>query len=334
MPASPTISFTKNGPSLFTPEEVRHLMNVEFDRAKRHTYPVTCMMILVDRLDQIQTIHGYESKENVLQAIVELLKRETRASDFLGCLVDDRILALFPHTSVESSRFLAQRILDGTRTLEFGLPGQTMRVTASVGLSHNLDGGAQSFEVLLRVAEEGLTVADAGGGDRFVETELYELYEEQRLQRLSKEPEIARVPHVELPPPRPRLVRDEEPQVVPQEPSPEELEAAAAELSEERVSAAVRVAREEQEAELASKEAEHQRELDILHRRLRKLTEALDTTESELVRVREAKVPDEGMPSVYAEVQGLDPEADYRQMKYELICSIFEANLELQRKSA
>ena len=40
----------------------------------------------------------------------------------------------------------------------------------------------------MRVAEEGLSVADQGGGDRYVETELYQLFEKKRKkEELAKE---------------------------------------------------------------------------------------------------------------------------------------------------
>ncbi len=327
-----TISFTKNGPALFSAEEVRSLMSVEFDRARRHAYPITFMMMMVDRLEDLHTVHGFESKTTVLNGMVALLKRETRTSDFLGCLIDDRLIALFPHTNAESARFLAKRILAGARTMQFELGQQTIRVTASIGLAHNLDRGAQSFETLLRVAEEGLVVADAGGGDRFVETELYQLYEDQLNKSEGGESTFGGLAAVDPPdagsPPEPRP----EPEVVHLAPTPEDVAAAAARMSEEMIEQAIEEAREQSQHELLTKEESYRREIDILHRRLSKLSSTLDLTEEELARVRQLKQGDDGIASIYSEVQGLSSDDANAEAKRELVRKIFEANLELQKR--
>lgn len=325
-----TISFTKNGPALFSAEEVRHLMSVEFERARRHSYPITCMMMMVDRLFDLHTVHGFESKSTVLNGMVALLKKETRTSDFLGCLIDDRLIALFPHTNAESARFLAKRILDGARAMEFGMGRQTIRITASIGLSHNLDRGAQSFETLLRVAEEGLTVADAGGGDRYVETELYQLYETQLNKGKGTPSSLENIAGVEHPQREPASAP--EPEVVKVPPSEEEVAAAAARLSEEMIELAIIEARDQSEQELLTKEESYKREIEILQRRLTKLSSTLDLTEEELMRVRQMKVGDDGIRSIYSDVQGLRSDDVNSKAKHELIRKIFEANLELQKR--
>jgi diguanylate cyclase (GGDEF)-like protein len=329
-----TISFTKNGPALFSAEEVRHLMSVEFERARRHSYPITCMMMMVDRLFDLHTVHGFESKSTVMNGMVSLLKKETRTSDFLGCLIDDRLIALFPHTNAESARFLAKRILDGARTIEFGMGRQTIRITASIGLSHNLDRGAQSFETLLRVAEEGLTVADAGGGDRYVETELYQLYETQLNKGKGTPSALESIAGVEHPVPEPVSAPESAPQpeVVKVPPTAEEVSAAAARLSEEMIELAIVEAREQSEQELLTKEEAYKREIEILQRRLTKLSSTLDLTEEELDRVRQMKVGDDGIRSIYSDVQGLRGDDVDSKAKHELIRKIFEANLELQKR--
>ncbi|MEE2940666.1 MAG: GGDEF domain-containing protein, partial [Planctomycetota bacterium] len=175
-----TLSFSASGNALFSREEVRALMQIEFERAARYSYPVACLLIQVDHIAQIRTIHGEESKQEVVMSVVDLVKKATRAGDLLGYVVDDRLVALVPHTEPEAGKAIAERLLAGARELVFQLDGRTLRVTLSIGLSHNQDAGAKNFATLERVAEEGVCVADGGGGDRAVRTELYELYERER----------------------------------------------------------------------------------------------------------------------------------------------------------
>src|SRR6185295_14590092 len=107
----------------------------------------------------------------------------TREHDLLCALQDDRIVALFPHSPPELGALLARKLLEAAREMRFEREGRSLRISFSIGVAHNRHRDAISFDTLLSVAEEGLAVADAAGGDRFVETELYQLIEQQRRAR-------------------------------------------------------------------------------------------------------------------------------------------------------
>ena len=71
------------------------------------------------------------------------------------------------------------------------------------------------------------------------------------------------------------------------------------------------------------------------NRRIEKLTRSLETTEAEIARLRAAGSTDEGVASVYREVQGLDSDENRADLKRDLMGAIFQANLDLQsRRSA
>ncbi len=74
----------------------------------------------------------------------------------------------------------------------------------------------------------------------------------------------------------------------------------------------------------------HSRQVDVLQRRIAKLTQLLGTTEQELVRVAQMKTVDGGIPSVYRGLQGLSPEDGRFELKRDLMTTIFEANLRLR----
>ena len=81
------------------------------------------------------------------------------------------------------------------------------------------------------------------------------------------------------------------------------------------------------------REAAHVRRIDMLERRLAKLTKSLETTEQELKRVASMKAVDTGLSSIYRDVQGIDAGDSQRERKKELMADIFEANLALQKGS-
>ena len=75
---------------------------------------------------------------------------------------------------------------------------------------------------------------------------------------------------------------------------------------------------------------EHQREIGVLERRVSKLSVLLGETEDALRKVRAAKHIDEGVSSIYDEVQGLGADDDQFEQKSDLMRSLFEANLALR----
>ena len=331
-----TLGFAGNSTSLFTPEEIDHLMRVEFERGQRYRYDVACMLIQVDRLQQIQMIHGWESREEILRALVDTVKRETRDADLLGYLVQDGLLALFPHTNEAAARALANRMLARSRQLSFQGVAGSIRITLSIGMSHNSGHSNLSFETLKEVAREGLNVADMGGGDRWAETELYSLVERTRAaeeESLRREAEALAPALAESA--RNPSYRDILESMVAQD---GDLERAVALLVDQIMSRAMREAREEAAAEPQPdelpEEREHayQREIDLLRRRVAKLTESLGMTEQEIARLRRTKSVDDGLASIYRDVQGLDASEAQAEMKKMLMESIFQANLDLQKQ--
>ena len=344
MPNPGTLSFNPSGKPLFTDEEVRSLMQIEFDRARRYNYPVACLLIEVDRLVDIQTMHGYEARGTILQAFVELLQGETRAGDLLGTVVDDRLMVLIPHTMPAAARAISERVLKGAREMQFKVGGKSIRVSASIGVAHNQDEAATSVATLERVAEEGLSVAVASGGGQVVQTELYQLYEKEPAPPAPPAGDVA-----ELLARAERMGYRERLEGLVAEGAP--LEKAADEIAEEVIQRAVQQERERwsRDLEMANARIEAmstsleqgedraglERSLLQLNRRIEKLTRSLETTEAEVARLRSAGVEDTGVASVYREVQGLDSGENRADLKRELMGEIFKANLDLQsRRSA
>ncbi|HRV81176.1 MAG: diguanylate cyclase [Planctomycetes bacterium] len=323
-------TFSRSGQSLFSVKEVRALMNIEFERAARYNYPVCLLLVQVDRLGDVGTYHGQEVKDQILSDVVELIRGQTRAGDLLGCLVEDRLLVMLPHTSPREVGYMLQRLLSAARKLRFGNGGRTQSITLSVGVSHNQHPDARNFQTLERVSEEGVAVAMAGGGDRFVETELYALHERKHGSGPeSTTPSLAHVAQFGGEDYRNRLV-----QLMSTDGS---LEQAAAALAEEIIARALSEARAEPVPAPVGieddKERAYQREIDNLQRRIAKLTQSLGVTEQEILRLQSMKDVDEGIASLYRNVQGLGGDSARAELKKDLMSAIFKANLDLQRRS-
>ena len=71
----------------------------------------------------------------------------------------------------------------------------------------------------------------------------------------------------------------------------------------------------------------HTSEVDLLERRIQKLTKALEDAQTELVRAQAGGEIDPGVASAYRTVQGL---RDQHGAKRDMLEKLFEANLELR----
>ena len=83
----------------------------------------------------------------------------------------------------------------------------------------------------------------------------------------------------------------------------------------------------------AARQALRDREVENLQRRIQKLTQSLTVTEDRLRHVAAMKNIEDGIASIYRDVQGLDGSDGQRERKKELMAGIFAANLRLQKGS-
>lgn len=334
----PSASFRGSLKDLFTPAQIQHLMRVEFARAQRYGYPLVLLVIGVDRLAQLQDLYGAELGEQVQEGLVGVLRSSTRASDSLGCFFDDTVALLVPHTPPEGASALARRILAGMRALSFECDGRPTRITVSIGGAHNSRRGELSFDTMLDVAGEGLRVAREGGGNRYVQSDLYEFFERRRASQPAA-PAAAPVPAApEVPGPAAALPG---------------LDPAMAVLGDkirdlfglgdldreilmrierEVVASALREVQQQLHASTLATRSEQQQRIELLERRIAKLSESLGMTEAELQRVSAQKSMDPGVASIYKTVQGLSSNAVQAELKKTLMSKIFEANVELKKQ--
>jgi len=160
--------FSDADPGLFSLAQIMHLMRTEFGRAQRYRYPLTVLVIAVDRLGSLRDLYGYESKEAVLDEVARLLKGETRTCDFLGRLADDRLMAVAPHTDAAGAQVLATRLLEGVRGLRFESAGKQIPIRVTLGAATMADENTLYFDQLVGAAEAALEDGASAGGDRVV----------------------------------------------------------------------------------------------------------------------------------------------------------------------
>lgn len=330
--------------------EVGPRMEKVFLEASDAGRPVAVLQLGIDDLELAADFCGV-GHEVVRAAVADLLGRRTRGLRSLAYGSGEAIVAFLDGSTLETAEEVARGVIAEARRLT--LPGRErpVSVSLSVGLAENREDVALSFTTLVLVAEEGLTVARARGGECVVHTMLYDLLQSVAdgcgEAAVARDADRARTfePVAPLPPAEPSaepaapsadagtLVPAPAP-VVPEA----EVERRARELADRMMAQVLEDTRRSYERRLEQAREELRasvdEDVDLLRRRVAKLTDSLERTEERLVQVAAMKQVDPGVPSVYRHVQGLDPQVQDYELRLALMRSLFDANRELFERAA
>ncbi len=138
-------------------------MEKELSRSRRYGYEMVLLSIGVDRIDSLGDIYGHDSKAHVIEEVARLLTASTRSCDYLGCLIGDRILALFPHTTEVGAQSISNRLLAASRELEFSADGPQVSITVTVGIAE--PDNDRDLETLIARATKASREGQDSGGD-------------------------------------------------------------------------------------------------------------------------------------------------------------------------
>lgn len=337
MPGFPTPSQGDPEAGLFSSAEILRLMRAEFERGRRYGEPVVLMLVAVDRLGHLKDLYGVESAHEILRSVMDMLRAATRDYDYMRCQQGERVVALFPHTDMDGARIVSERLLKSARSLKFDTGGPSIQVSISIGVAGNQGGKLTRFEDMLQAAESGLQLAGAAGGDRALESEAVNGELTRLRGELSTSTGAAEGAELDL------LRQAIEFGLSTGEPLVQAKIRELFQLVGSRTSGTDRVEHELIEMALARMESEkraallersraHEREIELLERRISKLLGLLGVSERELERLASAPgAADTGLASIYRTVQGLAPNAYQADKKREMLMKIFDANLELRK---
>jgi len=104
------------------------------------------------------------------------------------------------------------------------------------------------------------------------------------------------------------------------------------ELRERLMELVMEIVHHERRDAIAARETVRDRDVDLLQRRINKLNVSLKETEHQLREVIRVKSVDEGISSMYREVQGLDQTDSQFDCKLGLMTDLYNANVRLQKR--
>jgi two-component system cell cycle response regulator len=136
----------------------------EFSRASRYSEPLSLIFFDIDDFKQINDNYGHTLGDEVLKKIGLVMKSLARESDLPARYGGDEFAIILPNTSAEGALDVANRLSTAIRELKFeNLEGAW--VTTSSGVATFVDKNIQTFDRLVRLADEAMYKAKAQGKD-------------------------------------------------------------------------------------------------------------------------------------------------------------------------
>jgi len=148
--------------ALFNRAEIERLGRLEVARAQRYGLPVGLLLMDLDHFKRVNDQWGHPAGDAVLAAVAQELRQHVRVSDMVGRLGGEEFIVLLPHTDHAAALCLAEMLRQRVAGLQVSWGGQTLTLTASVGLA-SATGTAADFDILYRQADHALYSAKAAG---------------------------------------------------------------------------------------------------------------------------------------------------------------------------
>ena len=127
----------------------------EISKVKRIGGYLTIMMVDLDHLKKINDQFGHTIGDQVLQAFSNCVNTVLRPYDIFGRIGGDEFIVVLPHTSLEQSLKIAERIRFRIEESVFEISKQKIKLTASFGLTTS-NSKQIEFEEMITLADEAL----------------------------------------------------------------------------------------------------------------------------------------------------------------------------------
>lgn len=141
----------------------------EVERSQRYRLPLSLMALDIDRLGDINQLHGQGMGDIVIANAALQIQASVRTTDVAGRYGDDEFCVIMPETNLEGARVFAERLRAGIGSAEhrprFEKP---FSVTCSIGLTECTEETEGGLVDVLRRLDEALVGAKEQGGDRVV----------------------------------------------------------------------------------------------------------------------------------------------------------------------
>lgn len=110
-----------------------HYSYREFARARRHGHALSCLMIGIDYLEEMNKTFGHGCRGYVLRTVADIVQQGLRESDIAGRFSDRKFAILLPETSIEEAVLVRERLLLALEKEDCEWDGSKVPLCVSIG---------------------------------------------------------------------------------------------------------------------------------------------------------------------------------------------------------
>ncbi|MBY4677531.1 putative bifunctional diguanylate cyclase/phosphodiesterase [Marinobacterium arenosum] len=135
--------------------------NAEFERARTHNRPLSCLMLDIDHFKNINDSYGHSVGDEVIKMVASILHHSVRENDVVGRYGGEEFCVLLPGMDIRQALQVAERCRESIQHQEV----LEVKATASFGVS-SLSAGPENPEQMVDWADKALYVSKESGRNR------------------------------------------------------------------------------------------------------------------------------------------------------------------------
>lgn len=147
---------------LFNSQSLFEQGDIQVELALKHHHYLSVILLDIDHFKQVNEQYGHYVGDQVIQAIATLGKETIRSRDILARLDGEKFAIIFPQTSHEQTKAIAEHFREKVQQNDLTSYGENLKITASIGVASLLQ-TQQNFDALLSAAGEAMYSAKNAG---------------------------------------------------------------------------------------------------------------------------------------------------------------------------
>jgi diguanylate cyclase (GGDEF)-like protein len=154
---------------LYNHKKVHSLLHEEFERAQRTGEKISVAMFDLDRFKNVNDTYGHQAGDRVLEQMSGILRETAREIDRLGRYGGEEFMVVLPETDIEEAAVFVERVRREVSRHHFDIGrDEPLSMTISAGVASFPHSLVDRPETLIRLADEALYAAKAGGRNRVI----------------------------------------------------------------------------------------------------------------------------------------------------------------------
>jgi two-component system cell cycle response regulator len=149
----------------------RHFLDrlaLEVAYARRHSAPLSLLMLDVDHFKQVNDRYGHLAGDQVLVQLAQIIEAQRRQEDLFARYGGEEFAVLCRGVSLGAALMMAERVRGIVEATSFEHQGRRMPVTVSIGVAVHSAAAADGPTQLVADADAALYGAKRGGRNRVV----------------------------------------------------------------------------------------------------------------------------------------------------------------------